>query len=86
MQFNIIDNSGHSVFWTDTQMETMILSEIISSANGVLVSMVNQMTGFEVFGNKITMSLAETAGSYLEYHTKTTLIIFNDDFYCWLEC
>ena len=67
-------------------METMILSEVISSANGVVVSMVNRMTGFEIFGNKITMSLAETAGLYLEYHSKTTLIIFNDDFYCWLEC
>lgn len=86
MQFNIIDNSGHSFLWTDTQMETMILSEVISSANGVVVSMVNWMTGFEIFGNKITMSLAETAGSYLEYHSKTTLIILNDDFYCWLEC
>ena len=67
-------------------METMILSEVISSANGVVVSTVNRMTGFEIFGNKITMSVAETAGSYLEYHSKTTLIIFNDDFYCWLEC
>jgi len=45
-------------------METMILSEIISSENGVVVSMVNLMTGFEIFGNKITMSLAETAGLY----------------------
>lgn len=34
--------------------------------------MIYQMTGFEVFGNKITVSLTETAGLYLEYHTKTT--------------
>lgn len=67
-------------------MKTVILSEIISNANGVVVSMIYQMTGFEVFGNKITVCLTETAGLYLEYHTKTTLIIFNDDFYCWLEC
>lgn len=66
-------------------MKTVILSEIISNANGV-VSMINEKTGFEVFGNKITVSLTKTAGLYLEYHTKTTLIIFNDDFYCWLEC
>lgn len=53
-------------------MKTVILSEIISNANGVVVSMIYQMTGFEVFGNKITVSLTETAGLYLEYHTKTT--------------
>lgn len=53
-------------------MKTVILSEIISNANGVVVSMINLMTGFEVFGNKITVSLTETAGLYLEYHTKTT--------------
>lgn len=37
-------------------MKTVSLSEIISNANGVVVSMINQMTGFEVFGNKITVS------------------------------
>lgn len=41
-------------------METVILSEILSNANGVVVSMINQMTGFEVFSNKITMSLTDS--------------------------